>query len=453
MNCQLLKQVRVIDPVSKRDQIADVLVMDGYIKTIEFYINDYPENTHIINSEGLILGPGLVDLYSHSGEPGFEERETLNTLLNASAAGGFTRLAILPNTIPAIDNPATVTLLKERSRKVSINSGFSLPNLHFWGAFTQEVASQNMTEFSELANAGVVGFADGQPLQNLALLRRILEYLKPLNKPLAFYPCDHTLVVNGVMREGNDSILSGLPGIPDYAETAALAAILELVEVTQTPIHIMRVSTARSVELIAQAKARNLPITASTTWMHLLLNTTSINRIWNQPLEDAETLENLTVVNSIPLPYDPNLRLDPPLGNPADQQALIQGIETGVIDAIAIDHTPYSYEEKTVAFSDAPPGAIGLELALPLLWKTFVESGQWSALDLWRVLSSQPALCLQQTPPSIQPDQPTEMILFDPQQPWIVNANTLKSRSINTPWAGQKITGRVIQSWSPQTTK
>lgn len=446
---QLLKQVRVIDPVSKRDQIADVLVIDGYIKTIESYINDYPENTQIINSEGLILGPGLVDLYSHSGEPGFEERESLNSLLNAAAAGGFTRLAILPNTIPAIDNPATVTLLKERSRNVCINSGFSVPNLYFWGALTQEVASQQMTELSELSNAGVVGFADGQPLQNLALLRRILEYLKPLNKPLALYPCDRTLVVNGVMREGHDSILCGLPGIPDYAETAALATLLELVEVTRTPVHIMRVSTARSVELIAQAKARNLPITASTTWMHLLLNTTAINRVWNQPLEDIEPLENQTLVNAIPLPYDPNLRLDPPLGNPSDHQALIQGIETGVIDAIAIDHTPYSYEEKTVAFSDAPPGSIGLELALPLLWKTFVESGRWSALDLWRVLSCQPALCLQQTPHSIQPNQPAEMILFDPQQPWIVNANTLKSRSINTPWSGQKITGRVVQSWSP----
>ena len=237
--------------------------------------------------------------------------------------------------------------------------------------------------------------------------------------------------------------------IPDYAETAALATLLELVEVTRTPVHIMRVSTARSVELIAQAKARNLPITASTTWMHLLLNTTAINRVWNQPLEDIEPLENQTLVHAIPLPYDPNLRLDPPLGNPPDHQALIQGIETGVIDAIAIDHTPYSYEEKTVAFSDAPPGSIGLELALPLLWKTFVESGHWSALDLWRVLSCQPALCLQQTPHSIQPNQPAEMILFDPQQPWIVNANTLKSLSINTPWLGQKITGRVVQSWSP----
>ncbi len=447
MVCQLLKQVRVIDPVSKLDQIADILVIDGYIRTIEPEINNYPENTQIINSEGLILGPGLVDLYSQSGEPGFEERESLNSLLNAAAAGGFTRLAVLPNTIPAIDNPATVTLLKERSQKVWINSGFSVPKLYLWGALTQEVASQQMTELNELADAGVVGFSDGQPLQNLALLRRILEYLKPLNKPLALYACDRTLVVNGVMREGNDSILCGLPGIPEFAETAALAALLELVEVTRTPVHIMRVSTARSVELIAQAKARHLPITASITWMHLLLNTTSINRIWNQPLEEPETLENPTIVNAIPLPYDPNLRLEPPLGNPSDQKALIKGIETGIIDAIAIDHTPYSYEEKTVAFSDAPPGAIGLELALPLLWKTFVESGRWSALDLWRVLSYQPAICLQQTPHSIQPDQPAEMILFDPQQPWIVNANTLKSRSINTPWLGQKITGRVVQNW------
>ncbi|MGL5135942.1 MAG: dihydroorotase, partial [Planktothrix sp.] len=275
--------------------------------------------------------------------------------------------------------------------------------------------------------------------------RRILEYLKPLNKPLALYACDRQLAVNGVMREGHDSILCGLPGIPQFAETAALAAILELVEVTATPIHIMRVSTARSVELIAQAKARNLPITASISWIHLLLNTASINRIWNRPLEE----EDPTILTSIPLPYNPNLRVDPPLGNPSDQQALIQGLETGIIDAIAIDHTPYCYEEKTVAFADAPPGVIGLELALPLLWETFVESGRWSALDLWGFLSSNPAICLQQTPYSIQPDQPAEMILFDPKTSWVVNANTLKSRSINTSWLGQEITGRVMQTWSP----
>ena len=446
MNCQLLKQVRVIDPVSKRDQVADILVIDGYIKTIESEINDYPENTQIINSEGLILGPGLVDLYSQSGEPGFEERENLTSLLNAAAAGGFTRLGILPNTIPAIDNPATVTLLQQRSEKVAIlNSEFQRPKLYLWGALTQDVAGQQMTELSELAEANIVGFAEGKPLENLALLRRILEYLKPLNKPLALYACDRQLAVNGVMREGHDSILCGLPGIPQFAETAALAAILELVEVTGTPIHIMRVSTARSVELIAQAKARNLPITASISWIHLLLNTASINRIWNRPLED----EDPTIIHAIPLPYDPNLRVDPPLGNPSDQQALIQGVETGIIDAIAIDHTPYSYEEKTVAFADAPPGVIGLELALPLLWKTFVESGRWSALDLWKFLSSNPAICLQQTPYSIQPNQPAEMILFDPKTSWVVNANTLKSRSMNTPWLGQEITGRVLQTWSP----
>jgi dihydroorotase len=147
--------------------------------------------------------------------------------------------------------------------------------------------------------------------------------------------------------------------------------------------------------------------------------------------------------------YSPNLRLEPPLGNRPDQVALIQGIQQGILDAIAIDHAPYSYEEKTVAFAEAPPGAIGLELALPLLWQTLVATGQCSALELWRSLSTQPALCLQQQPGSIAPGQPAELTLFDPQQIWTVNPSSLKSRSINTPWLGQQLVGRVVQTWCP----
>ncbi len=453
MNCQLLQQVRVLDPVSRLDQVADVLIIDGYIRSIQPHIQDWPENTQVINGQGLILGPGLVDLYSHTGEPGFEERETLQSLLQAATTGGFTRLTILPNTVPAIDNPATVTFLQEKSQKIVLsNSAFKTPKLSIWGALTQAVSGQQMTELGELATAGVVGFSDGKPLENLALLRRILEYLKPLGKPIALYPCDRQLVVNGVMREGHDSILCGLPGISQMAETSALAAVLEVVEAIATPVHIMRVSTARSVKLIADAKARHLPITASTTWMHLLLNTASIHRVWNRKLEGINSSETEQPINLVPLPYDPNLRLDPPLGNPHDQKALIEGIQTGVIDAIAIDHTPYTYEEKTVAFSDAPSGAIGLELALPLLWQTFVESGQWSALELWRVLSTQPTVCLQQTPPSIKQDQPAEMILFDPQKTWTVETNRLYSRSVNTPWLGKTLTGRVVQTWCTKKT-
>jgi dihydroorotase len=198
---------------------------------------------------------------------------------------------------------------------------------------------------------------------------------------------------------------------------------LELVEAIGTPVHIMRVSTARSVQLIQDAKARGLPITVSTSWMHLLLDTKTVGS------------------------YNPSLRLEPPLGNPSDLAALRQGMRVGVLDAIAIDHTPYTYEEKTVAFAEAPAGAIGLELALPLLWHNLVETGEWSALELWRCLSTRPAECLLQTPSAIAPGQPAELTLFAPQLTWTVERQSLHSRSANTPWLGQQLSGRVVQTW------
>ncbi|MBD1941344.1 dihydroorotase [Coleofasciculus sp. FACHB-712] len=414
---ELLQQVRVIDPVSGTDQIADILIADGYIQAVETEISDLSADTTVRDCRGFVVGPGLVDLYSHSGEPGFEERETLASLVDAAAAGGFTRLAILPDTLPVLDNLGGLAYLQQAKIQ------HPKSKIEFWGALTVGIQGQQMTSLAEMAAAGVVGFADGQPVQNLALLRRLLEYLQPLGKPVALWPCDRALSGNGVMREGSASIRFGLPGNPAIAETSALAALLEVVEATRTPVHIMRVSTARSVELIANAKARNLPIAASTTWMHLLHNTEAVGS------------------------YDSNLRLEPPLGNSSDQAALIQGIQSGVLDAIAIDHTPYTYEEKTVAFSEAPAGAIGLELALSLLWHTFVATGDWSALELWRVLSTHPAECLQQKPPAIAPGQPAELVLFDPQLSWTADRQTLKSRSENTPWLGRLLTGRVLQTW------
>jgi dihydroorotase len=431
MNSELLQQVRVLDPVSGTDQLADVLIVDGLIKAVEASISEIPGDTLVRNCQGLILGPGLVDLYSHSGEPGFEERETWLSLMESAAAGGFTRLAILPDTVPALDNPSGLAALNQKiqalqkARTKGNSPPASLPHLYCWGALTLGVEGQQMTELAELAAAGVVGFADGRPIANLGLLRRALEYLQPLGKPVALVPCDLKLAGNGVMREGVQSLRFGLPGNPAIAESTALAAILEVVAAIGTPVHLMRISTHRSVELLEDAKARGLPVTASTTWMHLLLNTEDLGR------------------------YDPNLRLEPPLGNPVDQAALLRGVREGIIDAIAIDHTPYTYEEKTVAFAEAPPGAIGLELALPLLWHTLVETGDWSALELWQRFSIKPAICLQQNPSAIAPNQPAELVLFNPQQKWKIEKHSLKSHSSNTPWLGQQLTGRVVQTWCP----
>ncbi|NJL35884.1 MAG: dihydroorotase [Leptolyngbyaceae cyanobacterium SM1_4_3] len=415
---ELFRQVRLLDPVSDTDRIADVLIADGTIQQIEPQIADLPEEVEVCDRPHLILAPGLVDLYSHSGEPGFESRETLDSLMQAALTGGFTRLTLLPDTHPAMDNPAGV----DRMRSLLPQAG-PTPQIDFWGALTTQVKGEQMTELAELATAGVIGFADGRPLQNWALLRRLLEYCQPLGKPIALSCCDRQLAGNGVMREGLESVQLGLSGSPAIAETIALAALLECIETIGTPVHIMRVSTDRSVELIRSAKGKGLPITASTTWMHLLLNTSDLQS------------------------YDPSLRLEPPLGNSPDQTALIQGLQEGVLDAIAVDHTPYTYEEKTVSFAEAPPGAIGLELALPLLWQKLVEKGNWEGRSLWRCLSTNPACCLGQSPAQLQPGHTAELILFDPQHRWQVTPQTLKSLSSNTPWLEREISGRVLRTY------
>jgi dihydroorotase len=477
MNSELLQQVRVLDPLTGTDRIADVLIAGGTIKEIAPEIPHPPPDTQVRDCRGLVLGPGLADLYSHSGEPGFEERETLESLINAAAAGGFTRVAILPDTTPPVDSPAVLALLRRRSGEVfapapdarlshitesnrapdainrvstsertpapeainrvstsephpapdaklyHISENNPAPPLYFWGALTVGVKGQQMAELAELAAAGVAGFADGLPVQNLALLRRLLEYLKPLGLPVALWPSHRDLASTGAMREGPDSIRFGLPGNPAISETAALAALLEVVEATRTPVHVMRVSTARGVRLIEEAKQRGLPVTASTTWLHLLLDTQAL------------------------ISYNTSLRLSPPLGNPEDREALRRGVRLGVLDAVAIDHTPYTYEEKTVAFGEAPAGAIGLELALPLLWQGLVETGEWTALELWRVLSTGPANCLKQKPASLAAGQSAEITLFDPQLSWRVEAETLQTRSANTYWLGHQLSGRVVQTW------
>ncbi|MBE9235609.1 dihydroorotase [Anabaena aphanizomenioides LEGE 00250] len=414
---ELLQQVRVIDPVSETDQIADVLIAEGEIKAIAPQISDISADTVIKDCRGLVVGTGLVDLYSHSSEPGFEERETLVSLLQAASAGGFTRVTVLPDTNPAIDNPALVTQLQQK--RVEKGS----PHLQVWGGMTLDLAGKQLTEFADLVTARVVGFTDGKPWENLGIVRRVLEYLQPFGKVVAFSPCDRSLSLNGTIREGAEALRIGLPPVPAIAETSAIAALLELVAEIRTPVHIMRVSTSRSVELIATAKFQGLPVTASTTWMHLLLNTADIKS------------------------YHTSLHLEPPLGNATDVKALRAGVRGGVIDAIAIDHAAYTYEEKVQAFSESPPGAIGLELALPLLWENLVETGEFTALELWQVLSNKPAACLQQQIKPIKPGEKAELTLFDPEKIWRVSRESLYSQADNTPWFGKDIKGRVLQTW------
>ena len=405
----LLQQVRILDPIRRIDQVSDVLLIEGELLAID--PQDIPAEITYIKAENLLLAPALVDIYSTLSEPGYEERETLSSLLKAAKAGGIGCLNLLTQT--SLDNPAPFSLLSQRLQEEDVQL-----KVNFWGSVTRGGEGKQMTDLLELGLAGVVGFTDNSlPLRPLALVRRVLEYLKPLGRTLALTALDPGLQGHGVMREGIESIRLGLSGIPVYAETAPLAALLQLVEEISTPVHFMRISTAQGVQLIAQAKARGLPVTASTTWMHLLLSSADIAS------------------------YDTNLRLEPPLGNPSDRTALIEGVSSGIIDTIAIDHSPYTYEEKTVSFAEAPSGAIGLEIALSLLWQELVCSGQLSALALWQAMTINPLEALG------LPLKLSNWILFDPNYRWKVKEASLHSLSFNTPWLGQEISGKVVETF------
>lgn len=416
----LLQQVRIIDPVRERDFIADVLIVNQNIQAIEAQITNYPPHTKIIQGENLILGTGLVDLYSHSGEPGNEARETLLSLASSATAGGFTEIAVLPDTVPPIDNYEILTALQQKVTQLRNNSNQTLSQIHFWSALALGKESKQMSELGELSNQAI-GFTQQFSFTDLPLFKQALEYLRPFKKTIAIDVSRNQLTNNGTIREGAESIRYGLVGNPGYSEAAAIAASLEIIANFDTPVHIMRVSTARGVELIANAKQRGVPVTASTTWMHLLFST-----------QDQGS-------------YNPNLRLEPPLGNLSDLKALQEGVKTGVIDAIAIAHQAFTYEEKTVPFSLAPSGVIGLELALPILWQKLVTTQIISPLQLWQVLSLKPRLCLQEPSLSISSDfHISDLILFDTQKTWQVNQQNIQSQGANTPWWNQEIIGKVI---------
>ena len=279
-----------------------------------------------------------------------------------------------------------------------------------------------MTDWGELSETGVIGFSDGGTIQDWRLLQRALEYGSIWQKPLALVPLNGALRGNGVMREGALAIQLGLPPDPVMSEAAAIASLLELLPHYSTPVHLMRISTARSVELIAQAKNEGLNLTASVNWHHLLL-------------------DNQAIANGLPphsSRYDPNLRFDPPLGNEGDRLALIEAIKTGVIDAIAVDHQAFTYEEKTQTFAETPPGAIGYELILPCLWQHLVESGQLTPGQLWPALSTNALRCLGLS------EEESSQTLFDPQALWTINRGAMQTPAYNSPWWGQELRGKVV---------
>ena len=414
----LIKNGRVIDPATGFDQPADLAIADGKLVARGAVPSDFAAD-RILDARHLVVAPGLVDLAARLGEPGHEHEGMLECELAAAAAGGVTSLVCLPDTDPVLDEPGLVEMLRARSERRSAPRVFPL------GALTRGLAGETLTEMKALAESGCVGFSQAEvALRDTQVLQRAMQYASTFDLAVWMRPRDPWLG-KGVAASGPLATRLGLSGVPVAAETVALHTLFELVRSTRVRLHICRISSAAGVRLVEAAKAEGLPVTCDVSINNLLLTDTDIGY------------------------FDSRMRLDPPLRQQQDREALGQALKDGIIDALVSDHTPVRDDDKALPFAQAEPGASGLELLLGLACKW----GQSQGVELPQVLarlSSGPARVLgpalgslQGSCGQLQVGGVADLCLFDPAGEWTVGPQTLRSRGRHTPFEGHALPARV----------
>ena len=407
-----IRSGRIIDPMSTRDEIADVFVAAGKIVAIGETPPDFHAN-RIIDASGLIVCPGLVDLSVRLREPGFEYRATLESEMLAAAAGGITSLACPPDTDPPLDEPGLVEMLKFRAKNLPG------PRVYPIGALTQKLEGKLLTEMAELTEAGCRAFtqADAVPTDPQVLLRA-MQYAATFGFSLWLRPQDLTLARDGVAHDGAVASRLGLPGIPALAETVALATILLLARETGARIHIARLSTREGIAMVRAAKAQGLAITCDVASTHVHLSENDL------------------------VSFDSHMHLVPPLRGLRDRDAIREALRDGSIDTICSDHTPVDEDVKQVPFGESTPGASGVELLLPLTLKWAREMGVplIQAIDL---ISWKPAQILGVPGGNLTEGSCADICIFDETAEWIATPKTLASQGDNTPFLNHPMQGQV----------
>ena len=412
----LLRGGRVIDPSLGIDDVLDVLLVDGVVAEIGPDVHVH-EHVHVHDVSGLVVCPGLIDLHVHLREPGGEHKETIATGARAAVAGGFTAVCAMPNTDPPIDAPAAVGFVRAEGLRVG------LARVYPTGAISVGQKGERLAEFGEMVAAGAVGFTDdGRPVSDAGLMRVALEYAQAFNVPVASHCEEKTLSRGGSMNEGVVSTRLGLTGIPNAAEDVMIARDILLAELTGGRLHVQHVSTTRGVEMIRQAKARGIQVTAEATPHHLTLTDEACDG------------------------YRTEAKVNPPLRSEADRQAVIQGMLDGTLDVIATDHAPHHYDEKEQAFEDAPFGLVGLETALGIMLTHFVDTKGMTLSTLVERMSCAPARAFHLPGGTLKTGAPADVTVFDPKREWIVNPTQLLSKSKNTPFSGWRLTGRAVMT-------
>jgi dihydroorotase len=417
----VLRGGRVIDPSRGLDEVADVVV-DG-ARIIRVGRGAAPpapsvtrDDTRIIDATGLWVIPGLVDLHVHFREPGFEYKEDIASGLRAAAAGGFTSVCAMPNTRPVNDTRAITEMMMARARE----SGG--PRLYPFGAATLGSMGQQLTEMADLRDAGAIGVSDdGRCVMNAAVMRAALEYARTFDLLFSQHCEDHNLTHGAQMHEGEVSTRLGLAGWPRAAEDVIVARDLILSETTRARYHVAHVSSLGAVRLLREAKSRGLAVSAEVTPHHLLLDHSAL------------------------LGFDTACKVNPPLREPEDIEALRQALKDGTIDCIATDHAPHTSLEKDCEFSAASPGMIGLEPAVPVLLD-LVRDGVLSAARLVEALSTRPARLAKLDAGTLKEGALADIALIDPERRWTINAASLCSRSANTPFLQREVRGKAAMT-------
>ena len=413
----IIRNGRVIDPANKRDEIADLLIVDGKVAPVSQLstLNIQPDE---IDARNLIVCPGLIDMHVHLREPGFGHKETIESGARAAAAGGFTTVVCMPNTSPVADNPSTIAWIKDRAAAVAC------VNVLPAGAISKNLAGEELAPIGSLAQAGVVAITDdGHCVQNHEVMRRALEYARMVDVPVLDHCQDYNLVGNGVVHEGYWSILLGLPGWPASGEEAIVMRNILLAELCDHHIHCQHLSTAGSVRLLREARARGVKISGEACPHHIALT--------------DEAIQN----------FDTNYKMNPPLRSQADVDALLEGIADGTLSILCSDHAPHADFEKEVEFDAAPFGIVGLETELGLFLDLLVH--KLRKIDIVRLIemyTEEPARLLKIDAGGLSPGATADVTVIDPDLEWTVRVDKFESASRNSPFDRWKLKGRAVRT-------
>jgi dihydroorotase len=407
-----IKNGRVIDPASGRDAVGDVFAVDGrFTATLDTPQRD---SARIIDATGLVVCPGLVDIHVHLREPGQTHKETIQTGSWAAAAGGFTTIVCMPNTSPPADNPGTIQLIQDAIKREAV------VRVYPTGCITVGQKGQALAGIGSLKRAGCVAITDdGLCVQDNELMRRALEYAGMFGLPVMDHCQDESLTRGSVMHEGIVSTRLGLRGWPAAAEDIIVSRDVVLSTHTGAHVHLQHMSSGTAVEIVRRAKLRNVRVTCEATPHHIALT------------DDAAGT------------YDTNFKMNPPLRTEADRRAIIEGLKDGTIDCLATDHAPHTDYEKDKEFDYAPFGIVGLETALPVSLDVLHRREGMSLSDVLALFTCKAARILNLDAGTLAVGAPADVAIFDPEEKWTMSATTSLSKSLNSPWIGRELVGRV----------